>query len=161
MWNLTSWRFRKCGTYWACEVLNGKQQQEGKMTKIDAQLYMLHTTFWLFFCGNILVSARYEVGNHFSVKKYHQVLRIVGGHLPPPPHFYHQKCNLKNIVSSLLKIYNCQKYCQKQQDMCILVVGVAPQAGAKMGEIISLLPLACWPQLSDIYSTCLPMWPAS
>ena len=23
MWNLTSWRFRKCGTYWACEVLNG------------------------------------------------------------------------------------------------------------------------------------------
>ena len=23
MWNLTSWRFRKCRTYWACEVLNG------------------------------------------------------------------------------------------------------------------------------------------
>ena len=23
MWNPTSWRFRKCGTYWACEVLNG------------------------------------------------------------------------------------------------------------------------------------------
>ena len=26
---------------------------------------MLHTTFWLIFCWNILVSARYEVGNHF------------------------------------------------------------------------------------------------
>ena len=23
MWKRTSWRFRKCGTYWACEVLNG------------------------------------------------------------------------------------------------------------------------------------------
>ena len=23
IWKLTSWRFRKCGTYWACEVLNG------------------------------------------------------------------------------------------------------------------------------------------
>ena len=23
MWNLTSWRFRKCGTCWTCEVLNG------------------------------------------------------------------------------------------------------------------------------------------
>ena len=23
MWKLTSWQFRKCGTYWACEVLNG------------------------------------------------------------------------------------------------------------------------------------------
>ena len=23
MWNFTSWRFRKCRTYWACEVLNG------------------------------------------------------------------------------------------------------------------------------------------
>ena len=23
MWNLTSWRFRKCRTYWACELLNG------------------------------------------------------------------------------------------------------------------------------------------
>jgi hypothetical protein len=23
MWNLTSWRFRKCGTYWACHVFNG------------------------------------------------------------------------------------------------------------------------------------------
>ena len=22
MWNLTSWRFRKCRTYWACELLN-------------------------------------------------------------------------------------------------------------------------------------------
>ena len=33
---------------------------------------MLHTTFGLFFCWNILVSARYEVGNHFSVKKYHK-----------------------------------------------------------------------------------------
>ena len=27
---------------------------------------MLHATFWLLFCWNILVSARYEVGNHFS-----------------------------------------------------------------------------------------------
>ena len=26
---------------------------------------MLHATFWLFFCWNILVLARYEVGNHF------------------------------------------------------------------------------------------------
>ena len=23
MWNLTSWRFRKCRTYWVCELLNG------------------------------------------------------------------------------------------------------------------------------------------
>ena len=23
MWKLTSWRFRKCGTYWACHVFNG------------------------------------------------------------------------------------------------------------------------------------------
>ena len=23
MWKLTSWAFRKCGTFWACEVLNG------------------------------------------------------------------------------------------------------------------------------------------
>ena len=28
---------------------------------------MLHATFWLFFCRNILVSARYEVGNHFWI----------------------------------------------------------------------------------------------
>ena len=27
MWKLTSWRFRKCGTYWACEVLNGSYRQ--------------------------------------------------------------------------------------------------------------------------------------
>ena len=23
MWKLTSWQFRKCGTYWACHVFNG------------------------------------------------------------------------------------------------------------------------------------------
>ena len=42
MWNLTSWRFRKCGTYWACEVLNGsyrpskmdESEKTGPSTKI-------------------------------------------------------------------------------------------------------------------------------
>ena len=31
-------------------------------SKIGAKLYMLHATFWLLFCWNILVQARYEVG---------------------------------------------------------------------------------------------------
>ena len=61
--------------------------RKGKwLTKIGDQLYMLHATFWLFFCWNILVLARYEVGNHFWGNRSANVdIKRVGCFSPPPP----------------------------------------------------------------------------
>ena len=47
---------------------------------------MLQATFWLFFCWDILVSARYEVGRKKFGQKVPNVLRMVGrGVFLPPP----------------------------------------------------------------------------
>ena len=40
----------------------GSSRKEILLTKIGEKLDMLQATFWLFFCWDILVSERYEVG---------------------------------------------------------------------------------------------------
>ena len=47
----------------------GSSRKEILLTKIGEKLDMLQATFWLFFCWDILVSARYEVGIKNLVKK--------------------------------------------------------------------------------------------
>ena len=55
MWNLTSWRFRKCGTYWACEVLNwsyrpskmDESEKTGPSTKIRGVKKKTRPQFWV------------------------------------------------------------------------------------------------------------------
>ena len=41
MWKLSSWRFRKCGTFWACDLSNGsyccsKSEHAGKIESVTA-----------------------------------------------------------------------------------------------------------------------------
>ena len=40
----------------------GSSRKEILLTKIGEKLDMLQATFWLFFCWDILISERYEVG---------------------------------------------------------------------------------------------------
>ena len=47
----------------------GRSRKEKILTKIGGQLDMLQATFWLFFCWDILVSTRYEVGRKKFGKK--------------------------------------------------------------------------------------------
>ena len=44
------------------EYLVGSIRKKKILTKIDGKLDILQATFWLFFCWDILVSSRYEVG---------------------------------------------------------------------------------------------------
>ena len=60
----------------------GSSRKEKILTKIGGKLDMLQATFWLFFCWDILVSARYEVGRKKMVKKCQTC--------PPPPHPRHR-----------------------------------------------------------------------
>ena len=55
MWKLTSRAFRKCGTYWACEVLNGsyrpskmdESEKTGPSTKIWGVKKITRPQFWV------------------------------------------------------------------------------------------------------------------
>ena len=60
------------------EYLVGSSRKEKILTKIGGKLDMLQATFWLFFCWDILVSARYEVGRRKNCQKVPNVLRMVG-----------------------------------------------------------------------------------
>ena len=53
----------------------GSSRKEILLTKIGDKLDMLQATFWLFFCWDILVSARYEVGGKKFGQKVSNVLR--------------------------------------------------------------------------------------
>ena len=63
----------------------GSSRKEKILTKIGGKLDMLQATFWLFFCWDILVSARYEVGRKKFGQKVPNLLRKVGRLKPPPP----------------------------------------------------------------------------
>ena len=51
-------------------------RKEKILTKIDGKLDMLQATFRLFFCWDILVSARYEVGEKKFGQKVSNVLQM-------------------------------------------------------------------------------------
>ena len=63
----------------------GSSRKEKILTKIGGKLDMLQATFWLFFCWDILVLVRYEVGIKKSGQKVPNVLQMVGGRFTPPP----------------------------------------------------------------------------
>ena len=54
----------------------GSSRKEKILTKICGKLDMLQATFWLFFCWDILVSARYEVGRKKLGQKVPNVLQM-------------------------------------------------------------------------------------
>ena len=62
----------------------GSSRKEKILTKIGDKLDMLQATFWLFFCWDILVLARYEVGRKKLDQKVPNVLQMAGGHFTPP-----------------------------------------------------------------------------
>ena len=63
----------------------GSSRKEKILTKIGGKLDMLQATSWLFFCWDILVSARYEVGEkNFTLKVSNGIQMMVGAETTPP-----------------------------------------------------------------------------
>ena len=63
----------------------GSSRKEKILTKIGDKLDMLQATFWLFFCWDILVSARYEIGSKTFGQKVPNVLQIAHHLVSRPP----------------------------------------------------------------------------
>ena len=63
-------------------------------TKRFGRLDMLQTTFWLFFCWDILVSTRYEVGRKKLGQKMPNMLQTL--QIKRPPHSIGLRGNRRN-----------------------------------------------------------------